>query len=315
MPHRSLSGLALCASLVAFLVLAPAAPAQVSPGRKSHAAAPPRRARAFDLFGGVPGAQTEQLAGNRVRCTVWDMGLACANPFGSGTVEDGFWPAGTEDAYVFDGGLQVGAVVPADAGFKWARDTVGVFFFDARGPQRMGSTVSGLFDSRNASDLAVWPAAAYANDTSLFDARLIGRQAVSDQDTWVRYWDGDPRVGTGRSHMMGVVVDQRTLAFNRGYHQDILYFIYRLINVTSRQPRPMRDSVRRGTRPPSSSSWRRLARPSRTRRRRGMRRSGSRRPATRSTTCTSGTPRTRTSATSPTTISRPRSCRSTWWRR
>lgn len=236
MPHRSLSGLALCASLVAFLVLAPAAPAQVSPGRKSHAAAPPRRARAFDLFGGVPGAQTEQLAGNRVRCTVWDMGLACANPFGSGTVEDGFWPAGTEDAYVFDGGLQVGAVVPADAGFKWARDTVGVFFFDARGPQRMGSTVSGLFDSRNASDLAVWPAAAYANDTSLFDARLIGRQAVSDQDTWVRYWDGDPRVGTGRSHMMGVVVDQRTLAFNRGYHQDILYFIYRLINVTSRQP-------------------------------------------------------------------------------
>ena len=226
------------ACLAGLLVLtgavASALPAQVPP--KPRQIVPAVRARtAFDLFS-AKGAPFARLLANRVDCNgLWDYGTHCANPYESGTIEGAFWPAGTADNYVFGGGLQVAATVPLDAGFGWAGDTVGVFFFDARGNQRNGETVTGIFDSRSASDLAAWPDAAYARDTSLFNQSLVGRAAVSDQDTWVRYWDGNPALSTLRQHSMGLVVDQRTMAWNRGLHRDIVYLTFRLINVTSRQ--------------------------------------------------------------------------------
>ena len=153
-----------------------------------------------------------------------------------GNAEGAFWPRGSGDNYVYNGGLQVVATIPSNAGFAWAGDTVGVFFMDPRGDQRQGESLTGIYNSANANDLAVWPTAAYATDTALFNAMLIGRPAISDQDTWSRYWDGDPTLSAGRRHMMGVVVDQRTLSWNRPFHQDIVYMLFRIINITSRLP-------------------------------------------------------------------------------
>ena len=232
MKRPSIRGRAGWACLIVVFT-ATAAQSQVPSGKPRPAAPAARTTRPFSLFAGALGAQTVLLSANRVYCPIWDYGYACTQP----ETEGGFWPAGTPDNYVYNGGLQVGAVIPSNAGFKWAGDTVGVYFMDPRGPQREGTTVTGIFDSRNANDLANWPTAAYTSDPSLFHARLMGRQAISDQDTWVRYWDGNPALANGRTHMMGMVVDQRTLAWNRPFHQDIVYFVFRLINVTSRLQR------------------------------------------------------------------------------
>jgi hypothetical protein len=227
-PRNRLAWLACLLAVGAATAARPVRPRPVIP------TSPRRASSAFNLFAGIRGAAVTLLSGNRVSCNVYDFGNICLTPFESGNMEAGTWPPGTVDNYVYNSGLQLAAVVPSNAGFKWAGDTVGVFFMDARGPQRMGSTVSGVFDSKNANDLAVWPTAAYITDTSLFDARLVGRAAISDQDTWVRYWDGDLNVGTGRSHAMGMVVDQRTVAWNHpGWNSDIVYIVFRLINVTS----------------------------------------------------------------------------------
>ena len=199
------------------------------PSGKRQAAAARRPARPFSLFGAA-GAEWLELTGNRVDCYLVEFGQQCSGFGGEGA----FWPAGTSDNYVFTGGLQVAAIVPANAGFSWAGDTVGVLFASANG-YLGGQPVSGLYNSLNANDLASWPAAAYATDTSLFNPMLIGRPAISDQDTWARYWDGGS--AAGRPHAMGLVVDQRSLSWRRPLHQDIVYFIFRLINITSRLPR------------------------------------------------------------------------------
>jgi hypothetical protein len=116
----------------------------------------------------------------------------------------------------------------------WVGDTVGVFFMDPRGPQREGEGVTNIYSSINANDVAAWPSAAYIRDTSLYNSALIGRVSISQQDTWVRYWDGNPALSAGRDHAMGVLVEQRGLLWNYPTgNQDILYFLFRFINITS----------------------------------------------------------------------------------
>lgn len=193
------------------------------------------RVACFSLFAGAA-ARAVALTANRVECSIIYFGNQCTDVTGSGTVEGAFWPRGSGDNYVYNGGLQIGALIAPNAGFAWAGDTVGVFFMDPRGDQQQGDGLTGVYNSLNANDLAVWPTGAYTNDTTLFDPRLVGRQAISDQDTWTRYWDGNPVQSTGRYHMMGVVVDQRTLSWSRQIQQDIVYMLFRVINITSRLP-------------------------------------------------------------------------------
>ncbi len=198
----------------------------------------PRAQRSgFNLFAGSIGLQ---LAANRVNCNwLTNFGNVCTNPFGSGTIEAGFWPNGSPDSYVFNGGLQVAGVVQYDTSVAlpnqvWRGDTVGAFFMDPRGDQRQGDAVTNIYDGLNANDLAVWPSAAYVKDSSLYNSALLGRQTISQQDSWVRYWDGNPSLSTGRKHAMGMLVEQRGLLWNYpSGNQDILYFLFRFINITA----------------------------------------------------------------------------------
>jgi hypothetical protein len=195
-----------------------------------------RRANSpFNLAAGP----TTILQGNLVQCGVDNQGNVCTDVFNSPTGGGGFWPSGTTNQYIFNSGLQVAAINGPAAG-PWAGDTVGAYFFDARGTQphgtaRIDSEGGGaVFNSLVPADIENWPAGAFVTDTSIFNAALIGNPTVSDQDSWVTYWDGDPNRISNRDHPMGIQIEQRSLAFNapRGAEHTI-FFIYKFTNVTN----------------------------------------------------------------------------------
>ena len=164
------------------------------------------------------------LKGNRV--------AGVTNAYGD-AIDQGFWPYGTADQYIFSSGLQVAALIPTGAGFAWAGDTTGAYFWDARGDQRSAAPIIAVFNSLDTADVASWPSSANIRDATTFDARLLGRSTVSDQDTWTRYWDIEQV--PDRAHPMGVLVDQRSLQWNYPTgNQDIVYFVFTLYNVTAR---------------------------------------------------------------------------------
>jgi hypothetical protein len=192
--------------------------------------------RAANLFSGS--LVSAPLTGNRVFCAVDNLGGLCGDV---GTVfAGGFWPSGTADQYIFRSGLQVAGVIPAGAGggkpaFGWAGDTIGAYFMDGRGDQQHAESLTPIFNSRDTADLRQWPAAAVVRDSAIFHPLLLGRDFISEQDLWTRYWDGNPRLLAGRTHPMGILVDQRALAFaTTEDNQDIVYFVFTIYNVTAR---------------------------------------------------------------------------------
>jgi len=194
--------------------------------------------RAFNLFSSPLSAKA--LTHNRVFCGVINDGGLCADPGFTPVISGGFWPYGTPDQYIFRSGLQVGGMIPPTAGggqpaFPWAGDTVGAYFYDGRGTQVHGDPLTLMFDSRDTADVAAWPNGGVVRDATVFDATYLGRTGISEQDLWARYWDGNPAFVNGRTHPMGIVIDQRAVAWSHPEaNQDIVYFIFTLYNVTAR---------------------------------------------------------------------------------
>jgi hypothetical protein len=172
---------------------------------------------------------------NHQYCPVINTGNVCTDPSGNGVIEGGFWPKGTPDSYIFNSGLQIGGVIPANAGFAWAGDTVGAFFMDPRGDQQDGAPLTLVFNSLDAGDVGSWPSPeGVVTDTSIYSNVLLGRNGVSQQDLWFRAWDGNPTKLGGRAHPMGVLVETRGMAWNFPTgNEDIIYFVYTFTNVTS----------------------------------------------------------------------------------
>ena len=173
------------------------------------------------------------LQGNLVQCGINNEGDVCTDVFDSPTGGGGFWPSGTTNQYIFNSGLQIAGINSAQAG-PWANDTVGAYFFDARGTQAHGTPLTDVFNSLNPTDLANWPESGFVTDTAIFNSALIGSKTISDQDSYVEYWDGDPNRLSGRTHPMGIKVQQRSLAFNApSGAEHTIFFIYRFTNVTN----------------------------------------------------------------------------------
>jgi hypothetical protein len=212
--------------LAAFLALAVASVASAEPDERAKR---DRRA-GFDL---LRASSTWTAQTNKVQCGLDNQGNVCTDVFGSPTGGGGFWPTGSPNQYIFNSGLQIAGVVAQDAGFAWAGDTVGAFFFDARGTQPQGQQVTLIYSSVNPDDIASWPNGAVVRDADLYNPALLGRDAISQEDTWVRYWDG-PSLLSGRSHPMGILVEQRGLAWNfPSGNEDIIYFIYTFTNISA----------------------------------------------------------------------------------
>ena len=230
MASKYLQRLTLAAVLIGGLGLLDAQSAAAA--RPVRRTARPEAARGFNLFAG---AVNVMMNTNRIQCNINNIGEQCVDPTNSSVVGGGYWPKGTPDQYIFNGGLQVSAILPGSrTTFAWAGDTVGAYFFDARGDQAAGQGLTNVFNALNATDLAEWPSAAYVNDPTLFNSALLGRKTISQQDTYVRYWDGSVSLLTGRQHPMGLLVDQRALMWNfPSGNQDIMYFLIRFINITA----------------------------------------------------------------------------------
>ncbi|MEJ2547196.1 MAG: hypothetical protein P8125_05195, partial [Gemmatimonadota bacterium] len=172
------------------------------------------------------------LRGNQVQCGLRSNGDVCTNVTNSPTAAGGAWPAGTPNAYIFNTGLQIAGIMDENAG-QWANDTVGAYFFDARGTEKSAEQVTEIYNSLDPDDALNWPADAIVQDTAIFDNTLLGRVAASQQDSWVRYWDGNSQLSGTRTHPMGILVTQRSLAWNYpSGNESILYFIYNFKNVT-----------------------------------------------------------------------------------
>jgi len=216
----------------------PAAGAEPKPG--------PRKPGSFRLLARSLGA----LVVNRVYCGLASDGRICVDSTNSSTIGGGFWPKGTADQYVFNSGLQIAGIIGPEGG-AWAGDTTGAFFFDPKGTTEHGQEVEPIYNSSNPDD------AAFLGDTTgtcnevcqagkvplgdlnqnLFYPLLQGRTAASQGDVWWLSWDGNPAQSTGRPHPLGVLVEQRGMAWNYpSGNEDIVYFIYTFYNVTSRDP-------------------------------------------------------------------------------
>ncbi|MEO8225532.1 MAG: hypothetical protein ABI661_12075, partial [Gammaproteobacteria bacterium] len=166
-------------------------------------------------------------------------GPICRDTTGSGFIPGGYWPKGTIDRYVFGSGLQVAGIIGgARTENPWAGDTTGAFFFNTGGPQN-GEQAQPIYNSTDHRDAANWPAAALVPDEpneadNLFNPLLRGHVAASEGDLWWVFWDGDPLLNGLRRHPLGLVVEERGLAWNTpSGNQDILYFTYTLYNITS----------------------------------------------------------------------------------
>ena len=193
--------------------------------------APKPGRRVLDLFA----TSGLLLEANRIQCGLDNVGQVCVAFSGSPVGGGGFWPKGTPDQYIFASGLQLAGIVDPAAGFTWAGDTAGAFFFDPRGDQRDGAPLGQIFNSLDPSDLASWPTGAMVRDPAIYNNVLLGQKKISDGDSWVRYWEGDPVKLGGREHPMGIMVEQRSMAWNFPVgNEDILYFVFTFYNVTSR---------------------------------------------------------------------------------
>src|ERR687885_813462 len=123
-------------------LLAPGtAMAKPRPGAGAH--------HGFRLFARSLGAMTI----NRVYCGLSATGEICVDSTNSSTIGGGFWPKGTPDQYVFNSGLQLAGIIDPAAGFAWAGDTTGAFFFDPKGTTQHGEQVAPIYNMTNPEDL------------------------------------------------------------------------------------------------------------------------------------------------------------------
>ena len=181
---------------------------------------PPPRSSGFQLFS----SPVSFLGANRLNCRVDNQGNVCY---------EGLWPEIDQfNRYTFRSGLQI-AGINSDGAGPWSADTVGAYFYDSRGTQQHSQPLSDLFDSTRPGDLDSWPPEALLSDPDLYPVSKLGTPALSEQDTWTQYWDGDPNRIANREHPMGVRISQRSLAWNVPLgHESIIYFVFEIENVT-----------------------------------------------------------------------------------
>lgn len=197
----------------------------------SAAPAPRPGRRALNLFA----SSGLLLQANRIQCGIDNVGQVCVAFSGSPVGGGGFWPKGTPDQYIFNSGLQLAGIVDPASGFAWAGDTSGAFFFDPRGDQGAGDALGSIYNSLDPADIANWPNGAVVRDAKVYADVLLGQKRISDGDSWVRYWEGNPVQLGGRAHPMGIMVEQRSMAWNFPVgNEDILYHVFTFYNVTAK---------------------------------------------------------------------------------
>ena len=202
---------------------------------QGEGAAPPKTAgRGFALMARAIGAITV----NRVYCGLYSGGELCVDSSGSSTIGGAFWPRNSPQMYMFNSGMQVAGTIDPAAGFSWAGDTTGAFFFDDKGTTIHGEEVEPIWNYSDPDARAQWPQAAAVplGDASaaLFAPALRGRPSASEGDIWTLAWEGDTARMAGRYHPLGLALETRVLAWNSPQgNNDVIYFLHTFYNISS----------------------------------------------------------------------------------
>lgn len=206
----------------AVLLSALAGPALAAPGRPGPGK--PKPGSPFNL----KAATTVNLNANQWTCGLDNQGDICVNPAGSSVGGGGFWPQGTNNQYVFNTGLQMGAIIGPDGG-QFAGDTVSDHFFDAYGAYGIGVPITNIFLSSDPNDLAAWPQDCYLTNPATGESV----KTMSQLDSCVQYWDADPKKGFSNGHPMGLKVTQHSLEWAYSTNENIIFFIYTFTNASN----------------------------------------------------------------------------------
>jgi len=211
-------------ALALALVLAGASPLAAQTTRDKYEA----RLRQRSPFNMAAAGETQfTLNINNWLCGINDQGQNCVNTFGSTTGGGGFWPIGTTNQYIFDFGLQIAARDPINPG-----RFVAMHCFNVSATQASCTpSGQGIFHSDNPADLEAWPEACY-----LWNPQTGERvKTLSQLDTCVQYTDFDPAFTVPGGHPMGIEVTQHTLAFTLSGFRDMIFFIYKIKNMSHTQ--------------------------------------------------------------------------------
>src|SRR5687768_5492541 len=102
----------------------------------------------------LPGGSAELvLTGNEFQCNLDNEAGICHAL--SPTIPGAVWPSGSSNAYIFNSGLIVAALIGPDGGL-WAGDTVGSPFFNRNGGS-IATPITNLWNSLDPDDLSDWP--------------------------------------------------------------------------------------------------------------------------------------------------------------
>ncbi|MBI4543273.1 MAG: hypothetical protein HY705_09595, partial [Gemmatimonadetes bacterium] len=161
---------------------------------------------------------------NNWLCGLASDGEICTNTFGSTTGGGGFWPIGTPNQYSFFAGLQMAARSPLDP-TKFAA----AHCFNVSATNAGCRPLSNVYHSDLDTDLATWPGS--CNLWNPQTGEYV--KTLSQLDTCVRYWDGDPVATVPGGHPLGVEVTQHSLAFTLQGFRDMIFFIFKIKNISN----------------------------------------------------------------------------------
>ena len=218
---------------------------------------PTAKQTGFKLFART----TDAITINRVLCYITSTGEICTATSSSSTAGGGFWPRGTVDQYVFNSGMQLAGIISPNAGFAWAGDTTGAFFFDGRGDLKHGTQLLPIYNTSDPDDKAFVSdptcslldksggAGSYGDanvcqaakvdsldaDSANYNPLLRNKGSASQGDIWYVVSDMNTSLNAGRPHPLGVVVEQRAMGWNfPSGNEDIIYFSYTFYNATAK---------------------------------------------------------------------------------
>jgi len=200
------------------------------PGVKQKASAGP----------GLAAFQTRITTGNRIEFNMANSGYLAVDPNRGSVTPGGFWPTGSEDAYIFAAGLHVMGIIDSD-GDGIPTDIVETqLVFDAewregRPGEDADDPKSRLYFSTTPLDLDEWPAEFRIQDSNP-NSPTLGQlipDVRSQQDVVSIYTDIDGPINTSAGALrLGVKVQQHVLFYSLHDLEDIMFVIWDVFNVS-----------------------------------------------------------------------------------
>ena len=206
----------------------------------AFAAKPQTKSKIFGPGPSLAAFQHRITTGNRIEFNMANSGYLAIDPNRGSATPGGFWPSGSEDAYIYQMGLHVMGIIDAD-GDGIASDVVETnLVFDSewregRATETADNEKSRLYFSTSDADLAEWPEEFMAVDKNQNSATFgqLVPDVRSEQDIVSIYTDIDAPINSAAGNFrLGVEVRQHVMLYSLSDIQDIMFVIWDVYNVS-----------------------------------------------------------------------------------